>query len=33
VKFKKTDEIAFGIAYKSGVVGIFFLCWSLEIYL
>jgi hypothetical protein len=34
VKLKKTDEIAFGIAYKkSGVLGIFFLCWAIEIYL
>jgi len=34
VKIKKTDELAFGVAYrKSGVVGFFFLYWTLEIYL
>jgi hypothetical protein len=34
VKLKKTDEFAIGIAYKkSGVIGIFFLWWAIEIYL
>jgi hypothetical protein len=34
VKLKKTNEFAIGIAYKkSGVIGIFFLRWVLEIYL
>jgi len=34
VKLKKVDEIAIGISYKkSGVIGLFFYKWVLEIYL
>jgi len=34
VRVRKTDEFAFGIAYKkSGIIGIFIFYWTIEIYI